>query len=258
MVFVGIISALAASALFNLGVAVQALDARVSPRDEALRLSLIRRLVRKRRWVAGLLIGGLGFPFEVLAFANAPFVVVQPLLATGLLLLLLVGVRMLGERVSTVEVGSVIAMIGGIALVASGAPAHTEAQRSPGQVALVVGLVAAISFLPFVVRSRRAVPAIAVILCSALGCGTSSVAIKLLSDGVNHDHYLVVSLWFAVAAAVSAAAIISEMTAFQLRPATVVVPISFATQTFVPILLSPLFLQVHWSGGEAVGAPPIA
>ena len=85
MVFVGIVSALAASALFNLGVAVQALDARVSPRYEALRLSLIKRLVHKRRWVAGLLIGGLGFPFEVLAFAKAPFVVVQPLLATGLL-----------------------------------------------------------------------------------------------------------------------------------------------------------------------------
>src|SRR6202011_3467016 len=46
-----------------------------------------------------------------------------------------------------------------------------------------------------------------------------------------------------------------EMTALQLRPATVVVPISFATQTFVPILLSPLFLKEHWSGTDAVGGP---
>src|SRR2546423_9387041 len=129
MVFAGIIAALGASALFNLGIGVQALDAREAPRDEALRLSLIRRLLQERRWVLGLLIGGLGFPLEVFAFANAPFVVVMPLLATGLLLLLVVGVRMLGERVTGTDVAGVVAMIVGIALVALGAPDHAETQR---------------------------------------------------------------------------------------------------------------------------------
>src|SRR5690349_5443379 len=100
MVLVGILSALAASALFNLGIGVQALDAREAPKHEALRLSLIRRLLQKRRWVLGFLIAGLGFPLEVLAFAKAPFVVVMPLLASGLLLLLVLGMRMLGERVT--------------------------------------------------------------------------------------------------------------------------------------------------------------
>src|SRR5690348_12802883 len=107
MVLVGIIAALCASALFNLGIGVQALDARDAPRDEALRLSLSRRLVQKRRWILGLLIGGLGFPLEVLAFAKAPFVVVMPLLASGLLLLLVLRVRMLGERVSRADVAAV-------------------------------------------------------------------------------------------------------------------------------------------------------
>jgi drug/metabolite transporter (DMT)-like permease len=255
MVFVGIIAALCASALFNLGIGVQALDAREAPRDEALRLSLIRRLLNKRRWVIGLVIGGLGFPLEVLAFADAPFVVVLPLLATGLLLLLALGVGMLGERVTRADVAGVIAMIAGIALVAWGAPAHTESQRGAGQVAVVVGLVGAASFVPFFLRSRRGEPAIAVILGSALGFGTSSIAIKLLSDGVNKGHYLVAGVWFAVVAVASGAAILSEMTALQLRPATVVVPISFATQTFVPILLAPFFLQEHWSGADAVGIP---
>lgn len=254
MVLFGILAALGASALFNLGIGVQALDAREAPRDDALRLSLIRRLLRKRRWVLGLFIGGLGFPLEVLAFAKAPFVVVMPLLATGLLLLLVLGVRMLGERVGRADVAGVIAMIAGIALVAWGAPDHTETLRGPVRVALVVGLVAAASFVPFFLR-RRPPPAMAVILGSALGFATSSIAIKLLSDGMNKGHYLAAGVWFTAVVIASGAGILSEMTALQLRPATVVVPISFATQTFVPILLAPLFLEVHWSGADAVSVP---
>jgi uncharacterized membrane protein len=122
----------------------------------------------------------------------------------------------------------------------------------------VVGLVGAASFVPFFLRGRRGEPAMAVILGSALGFGTSSIAIKLLSDGINKGQYLVAGVWFAVVVAASGAAILSEMTALQLRPATVVVPISFATQTFVPILLAPLFLKEHWSGADAVGAPLLA
>jgi hypothetical protein len=98
----------------------------------------------------------------------------------------------------------------------------------------------------------------AVILGSALGFGTSSIAIKLLSDGVNKGHYLVAGIWLLVVVVASGAAILSEMTALQLRPATVVVPISFATQTFVPILLAPFFLKEQWSGADAVSGPLLA
>jgi drug/metabolite transporter (DMT)-like permease len=255
MVLFGILAALGASALFNLGIGMQALDAREAPPGDALRLSLIRRLLQKRRWVLGLFIGGLGFPLEVLAFAKAPFVVVMPLLATGLLLLLVLGVRMLDERVGRADVAGVIAMIAGIALVAAAAPDHTETLRGNARVALVVGVVAAASFVPFFLRSRRPPPAMVVILGSALGFATSSIAIKLLSDGMNKGHYLAAGVWFAVVVVASGAGILSEMTALQLRPATVVVPISFATQTFVPILLAPLFLEVHWSGADAVSVP---
>ena len=255
MVLLGVTSALGASSLFNLGIGVQALDAREAPRDETLRLSLIRRLIRKPRWMIGLVIGGLGFPLEVIAFATAPFVVVMPLLATGLLLLLAFGVRMLGERVTRADVAGVVAMIAGIGLVAWGAPAHAEAQRGSARVVLVVGLVGAASLIPFVLRSRRGEPAMAVIIGSALGFGTSSIAIKLLSDGVNKGHYVVAVIWLAVVVAASGAAFLSEMSALQLRPATVVVPISFAVQTFVPIVLAPLFLKEHWSGVDAVGGP---
>ena len=46
----GMLLALIASALFNVAVAVQALDARTLPREHGLKLSLLGRLIRRRRW----------------------------------------------------------------------------------------------------------------------------------------------------------------------------------------------------------------
>src|SRR5437667_140363 len=103
MLAIGVGAALAASVLFNLGTALQALDAREAPEHEGLRLRLLMRLARRGRWVAGFLLGGLGFLLQVLALAHAPFVVVQPALAAGLLLLLALGSSMLGERVGRRE-----------------------------------------------------------------------------------------------------------------------------------------------------------
>src|SRR5919201_1371424 len=52
MVF-GMLLAFGASALFNVAVAVQALDARTLPADHSLRLSLLGELARRPRWRLG-------------------------------------------------------------------------------------------------------------------------------------------------------------------------------------------------------------
>jgi len=51
------------------------------------------------------------------------------------------------------------------------------------------------------------------------------------------------------------AAIVTEMTALQRAKATVVVPVSFAVQTFLPIALEPLFLRERWATVDYYGAP---
>src|SRR5437867_4080173 len=130
MLAIGVGAALAASVLFNLGTALQALDARNAPEDEALRLKLLTGLARRGRWVAGFLLGGVGFVLQVVALANAPFVVVQPVLAAGLLLLLALGSRMLDERVGPAELAAVAGIVAGIGLLAWGAPAQSETVRS--------------------------------------------------------------------------------------------------------------------------------
>lgn len=241
-----------------MGVALQALDAREAPAEEGLRLSLLARLARHPRWVAGLLIGGLGFPLEALAFAEAPFVVVQPALAAGLLLLLALGVRLLGERVGRAEVLGVVTIIGGMTLLAWGAPEHVEAHQGTAALVTVVGGLTALTFIPFALRDRRADTALLVIVGSAVGFGAGNVATKLMSDDIAGDHLVTAGIWLAITVVTGAAAILSEMTALQRRPATTVVPISFAVQTFIPILLEPLFLRERWSTAELGGAPLLA
>jgi hypothetical protein len=118
MLAAGLIAGIAASVLFNLGIALQAIEARRTPRSEGLRVSLIWDLLHRRLWVAGLGVEWLGVPLEIAAFAWAPFVVVQPLLACGLLVLLGVAGRLLGEMPTVdawIGVGLIIA---GVALIA--------------------------------------------------------------------------------------------------------------------------------------------
>src|SRR6195952_5612266 len=100
MLAAGVIAGIVSSVLFNLGIALQAIEARRTPRTEGLRASLIWDLLHRRLWVAGLGIEWLGVPLEILAFAWAPFVVVQPLLACGLLVLLAGARRLRGGKPS--------------------------------------------------------------------------------------------------------------------------------------------------------------
>src|ERR671935_1598047 len=109
----GLLLALGASVLFNVAVAVQALDARVLPRELSLRVGLLRRLVRRPRWRLGMLLAVLGWPLHAAALGLAPLTAVQPALAAGLLILLVVASRTLGERVGAREVVAVLLIVAG-------------------------------------------------------------------------------------------------------------------------------------------------
>lgn len=258
MVLFGLAAALAASACFNLGSALQALEARQAPAEESLRLRLLARLVRRRRWVAGLILGAAGFPLQVLALAHAPFVVVQPALAAGLLLLLLLGSRLLAERVRSSDAAAVVGICFGITLLGWGAPAHVEAVRggpAPLVVLVVLGLVA---LVPFALRGARFDTTFVVIAGSAIGFAASNIATKLVTDDFVASRFLLTAIWVAVAAALGIAATATEMSALQRRAATIVVPISFGLQTFFPILIEPLYLREDWTSAPVAGVPLIA
>src|SRR6188472_1535434 len=96
-VALGILAACVASVLYDLAVALQALEARAVSQEHSLRPSLLTRLAARPRWLGATAIALVGFPFHVAALSLAPLTVVQPTLAVGLFLLLFLGVRVLGE-----------------------------------------------------------------------------------------------------------------------------------------------------------------
>jgi drug/metabolite transporter (DMT)-like permease len=253
--WIGLAAALVASALFNVGIALQGIEARSAPKSLGLRVSLLTMLFRRKRWVLGWVLGVVGIAPQVLAFADAPFVVVQPALASGLLILLFIGSRMFGEHVGWVEIVGVSAIIGGVALVAWGAPSHTEAHRSGAAVIAVVAGLAAVGFFPFIVRGTRWDTGMGSIVASGAGFAASNVATKLLSDDIGSGHYVIAAAWAVVGIISGIAATITGMTAFQRRRATTVVPVSTAVQTFLPIVLEPFFLREHWASAKFGGAP---
>ena len=252
---IGLGAALVASVFFNVGIALQGIEARTAPRRLGLSLSLLTRLLRRPRWVAGWALGTLGIGPQVLALAEAPFVVVQPALAVGLLILLVLGARTFHERVGILEVLGVLAIIGGVALVATGAPSHTETHRGVAAVVGVVGALSACSLVPFATRGTRLDTGILANVASGCGFATSNIATKLMSDDVGRGHYLPSALWAAVLLITGVAATVTGMTAFQRLRATTVVPVNTAVQTFLPIVLEPLFLRERWASAEFGGAP---
>jgi drug/metabolite transporter (DMT)-like permease len=253
----GLIAAAAASVAFNVGIVLQAADARREPAEEGLRLSLLTHLARRRRWIVGLLLGAVGFGLQVVALSLAPFVVVQPVLAAGLLLMLYLGVRMLGERVGWAEVAGVIGITAGIGLLAWGTPAGTETVSSEAAVISVMGTMTLVSLVPFALRGRGHLDSSTfVIVASALAFGAGNIATKLVSDGVASGAWVLVGIWLAVAALTGLIALTTEMTALQRRPATFVVPVSFAIQTFFPVVLEPIYLTERW-GTAALGGVPL-
>jgi hypothetical protein len=250
---VGIVAALVASALFNLGIALQALEARKAPAALALRVSLLRRLLKRPRWLLGWGLGLAGIGPQVLALAVAPFVVVQTSLAMGLLLLLWIGSRNLGEHVGAAEVAGVVAIIVGVALVAAGAPHHAETHRGSIAVVAVVAALTVPSVLPFLVRGTRIDGTWLVLVACGTGFAATNIATKLLSDDLGRGHLWQASAWAAAGLALGIAATITNMTAFQRCAATVVVPVTTMLQTFLPIVLEPLFLREAWGSAPFDG-----
>jgi hypothetical protein len=251
----GIAAAIGASTLYSLGVALQAVDAKRAPHGEHLRLALARNLLTRGRWLAGTGISMLGWPLQVMALLLVPLVVVQPTLAAGLLVLLFVGRRMLGEHAGRREHIAVGAIVLGMLGAALTAPPHTTSHSGDEIITFVLIALAVLATTPYLVSIvRRPAPTITMI-GAGLGFAWSGVATKLASDDLHHGHLWLAAAWAIATAAASAVGALSEMSALQMRPAILVAPVVFVTQTVVPIVLAPLILNEKFTDTPLGGAP---
>jgi drug/metabolite transporter (DMT)-like permease len=254
----GIVAAVGASLLYNASIALQALEVRDEPHEHSLRVSLLGRLLRNRRWLGATGLGLLGWPLEIGALLLAPLTVVQPCLASGLILLLWMGATRLGERPGRREWAAVAAIVGGVGGVALVAPERSTDHAGTATMALALALVAIPMLAPYALRSRAASLSILAVVSAGCGYAWTAIASKLLTDELAAGTLLVAVAWLATAAASEALALLSEMSALQRRGATHVAPIMFAVQVLVPVALAPLIFGESWGSTPLGGAVLVA
>jgi drug/metabolite transporter (DMT)-like permease len=252
----GIVAAMIASTLYSLGIALQAYDAKRAPQEDHLRPALVLGLIQRARWMLGTGLSVLGFPFQVTALLLAPLVVVQPALAFGLVVLLVLAERMLGEHSGRYEYLAMAAILLGVlgaALCAPPSSTHHTSQELT--ITLVLVGLAALSLLPYLLSALgHQWPELAM-LGAGMAFGWSAVATKLASDDLHNGHLLPAALWALSTAAASIVGVLSEMSSLQARPAIQVAPVVFVTQTAVPLVLGPLLLGESFSHTPAGGVP---
>jgi hypothetical protein len=252
----GIGAAVGASVFYSLGIALQAMDAKEAPHSEHLRLALVWGLVRRGRWMLGTGLSIIGWPLQVLALLLAPLVVVQPALAAGLLVLVFLGQRMLGEHAGRHEHVAMAAIVIGVVGAGLCAPPRSTGHTSERLTILIVLLVLAVaSLLPYLLRAVRRSPASVTIVCAGLAFGWSGVATKLASDDLSHGYLIVAAAWGLATAAASAVGVLSESSSLQSRPAIQVAPVVFVTQTVVPVALAPVLFGERFSDTPLGGVP---
>jgi drug/metabolite transporter (DMT)-like permease len=256
----GFALALAAACCYETGYALQALEARRAPPERALRPSLITHLLSRPVWVGATALSLLGWPLQIAALSQAPLTLVQPALALGLLLLLLLAVRILGEHVGPREITAVILIIGSVAVFVWAAPREVgDVERGAGLVA-ALAILMAVTIAPYVlgVVRKGQFPMLLLVASAGAADGLAAFVAKIVAQDATEGALVAVALWAALVAAVVIVGLISESTALQRFAATRVAPTILVMQIVIPVVLAPLVGGEGWGdtplGGAVLGA----
>jgi hypothetical protein len=249
--FAAIVLAALAAALMALSTSLQALEARDTPREEALRLDLLQRLVQRRRWLVGSAAGVVAWPVQAGALALGSIAVVQPAFGFGLVMLLVLGVRMLGEPVGRREVAGVVAIAAAVGVLGWAAPASTGSFTRAGTLA-VIAWVALAALAPLGLRALDLRNGLATSVAAGIGWAAVGLATALFDDAFAGRRWVVAVAWGLGVGAASAGALLGEMTSLQCWPATRAVPVAFGIEMVAPAAVAPLI--THHGPGPAGGA----
>jgi drug/metabolite transporter (DMT)-like permease len=205
--------------------------------------SVVLRLLSAPRWLMGFALMLCGLGFQVLALTLAPVTLVQPLIAGGVGVVLLLSRLVLREHLDRVQYACVAVMALSVvllALSAGGGSAKVGSQVSGLLLAVIalpsclVAIMAGASALRAGSRKHR-VPVIGVSygLATGLLYGVAALAIKALSGALLHSHgvggtliAVVSSPYLYVMAGCSALGLLMFQTALQRCRIAIVAPVS--------------------------------
>lgn len=244
--------ALGSSLLYSVGAALQALEARRAPEEYALSVSLLRRLVVRRLWILGTLCVLGGWSLQAGSLLLAPVTVVQPTLALGLVFLLVIGVRMLGEEVGRREVLAVGAIVVGVIGLALTGPGQSADVADPVVLVPVMGGLGLLALAPYALRRSGGQLAL-VVVSGGLAYAFCGLSTSFTGAAATDGRWWSLLLWLAVTGAGAIVGVVSEMTAFQRAPVTHVFPVILVVQMAVAVGLAPLLVGESWAGTPIVG-----
>lgn len=266
-----VVVALLATTAYHLGLILEkralsrlpAIDARHAVR-------LLRILLTAPAWLAGFGLMLCGFGLQVIALTHAPVSVVQPVLGSGVVILLVLSRIVLRETLRRLELACVLAMAAAIVVIALSAtgPAGHVGHRASG------GLLAAVALAAVAVAAglgasalrprqsgRHRMPSIGVSYAVSAGLfyGVATLAIKAMAGSLSQHAGRDASLLIAIAAspypyivvACSALGMLIFQTGLQRCRVSIVGPVSNITGSVFFIVAG------TWLFGERLPADPV-
>jgi drug/metabolite transporter (DMT)-like permease len=227
------------SSLYALSTSLQALEARRSATSTALRASLLGGLVRRPLWLLGTAAGLIAWPIQAFALSFASVAVVSPALGLGLIVLLVLGVRLLHERIGPREIGGAVAIAVAVGALGWAAPPESASFTRGGQagVAAVLGLAAV---APYLLRAFGGAGGLATSISAGLAWAAVGLATVEIDTSIADGRWLAALAWGAGVAGAGWSGLLSEMTALQTWPATRSIPVVFGIEMAVPAALAPI------------------
>jgi drug/metabolite transporter (DMT)-like permease len=244
MASTGIPLALLATTAYNSGLILEKRALEQLPAVDLRRvLSLVRTVLMAPQWLAGFALMLCGLAFQVIVFTFEPVTVVQPVIACGVVVVLVLSRLVLREHLGGGEFGCVAVMTVAVILLAlstggpaagSGHHANAFAMAATAIPSCLLGFVIAASALRATSRKHRA-PVIGMSYGIGAGLlyGVAALAVKAMSGILAKNHSVVpAAIAFAsspylyVMIGCSAAGLLLFQTALQRCRAAIVVPVS--------------------------------
>jgi drug/metabolite transporter (DMT)-like permease len=251
---VSVLCALGSALMYALASVLQQRSAAAQPADQALRLSLLARLLRTPLWLLGLACDVMGYVLQFIALGHGPIVVVQPLLVCGLLFALPLGAAWAGRKLRRLDWIAALLVCAGLAvflLVASPQPGHDDV----GPIVWVALLGGSAGVVLGLIASSRGRPAWqrAVLLSGAAGViyGVTAALTKTSSHLLDGGIVALLGHWQPYALLIAGVAgMVIGQSAFQAGSLDASLPTMSVVDPIVSIVIGALAF------GESIAAGP--
>jgi drug/metabolite transporter (DMT)-like permease len=178
-----IVLALLTAFLYALSNVLELTEAEQVPDEYALRVGLMTRLIRRPRWLLGLLADVFGYAAQAGALALAAVIFVEPILALAIVISLILGAAMTHRRLRPGDWVSAVVLSGGLALFLYEVSPTGGREFVPTDRAVIAGPAVGVAIVGCIAFARpsRGAPRAALL---GVAAGISFAAAAVLTKGV--------------------------------------------------------------------------